>query len=86
MIRSQEKLHPQPSQAAQLHGRVPIFAVSGNLKRDEMQRYVADGFDGCMPKPVNVASLGIYLDGAMDESLKKNGKYNPAKFNLGGWF
>jgi CheY-like chemotaxis protein len=79
MIREMEK---------QLSGkrRVPIFAVSATLKKEEEGEYVANGFDGWLLKPVDFKRLNLILEGAFLESAKKEGRYKPEDFNSGGWF
>lgn len=68
------------------YGRTPIFAISGHLRRDELKKYVDYGFDGWMPKPVDMSRIGLYLAGALDEKMRERGMYDEKYFELGGWF
>ncbi|KAK3375611.1 phytochrome-2 [Lasiosphaeria ovina] len=86
LIREHEQNFPLPSRAVQSCGRTPIFAVSGMLKRGEEPRFLDAGFDGWMPKPINMQMLGTYLAGALDCNTRNQGEYSEARFELGGWF
>jgi CheY-like chemotaxis protein len=86
LIRARERAHPQPSRIVQTQGHVPIFAVSGALRRGATSQYVAAGLDGCMPKPVDVARLSYCLAGALDENSRRGARYDGEKFESGGWF
>ncbi|KAK0615220.1 hypothetical protein B0T17DRAFT_511006 [Bombardia bombarda] len=87
MIRAHEQRHPIPSRAVQSCGRTPIFAVSGMLRRSDEQACLDAGFDGWMPKPINVGRLVICLAGALDPIARRHeGIYDEDHFELGGWF
>jgi CheY-like chemotaxis protein len=86
LIRAHEKARPANTRINLAFGRVPIFAVSGGLREDELQKYIDASFDGWMPKPINMARLGIYLAGALDKDMRDLGRYDPAHFEYGGWF
>ncbi|KAK1750934.1 hypothetical protein QBC47DRAFT_352484 [Echria macrotheca] len=86
MIRAQERMRPTPSRAVQSCGHTPIFAVSGMLRRGDERRYVDAGFDGWMPKPINMRQLAMCLVGAWDRCAQGCAAYNETYFELGGWF
>ncbi|KAK3316987.1 phytochrome-like protein [Apodospora peruviana] len=87
MIREQEHKTPIPSRAVQICGRTPIFAVSGMLRRSDEELYVKAGFDGLMPKPIDMKRLAVCLAGALDgHTCTTAGLYDDARFELGGWF
>ncbi|KAM7223035.1 hypothetical protein V8F06_001591 [Rhypophila decipiens] len=86
MIREQEQTLPLPSRAVQQCGRTPIFAVSGMLRRDDDELCVTAGFDGLMPKPIDMKRLAVCIGGALDENSRFLGAYNRKNFELGGWF
>ncbi|KAK3395205.1 phytochrome-like protein [Podospora didyma] len=86
MIREYEKQYPMPSRAVQSCGRMPIFAISGMLKRGDEQKFIDGGFDGWMPKPVDMRRLATYLAGALDVNARNQGDYDGDKFEQGGWF
>jgi len=86
MIREHEQKRPIPSHAVQSCGRVPVFAISGMLRRGDEQRYADAGFDGWMPKPIDMKRLSTYLAGAWDITARRRGQYNEMQFELGGWF
>lgn len=75
-----------PSHAVQSFGRTPIFAVSGMLRRGDEQLYIDAGFNGWMPKPINMKWLGKCLGGAWDARARSLGAYDEDRFELGGWF
>lgn len=75
-----------PSHAVQSFGRTPIFAVSGMLRRGDEQLYIDAGFNGWMPKPINMKWLGKCLGGAWDARARRLGAYDEDRFELGGWF
>ena len=60
MIREYEEANPLPSRAAQASGRTPIFAVSGIVRRSDETRCRETGFDGWLPKPVNMSRLASW--------------------------
>lgn len=86
LIRKQEDTHPLPSRAVQSYGRTPIFAVSGNLRRTDIERSAEAGFDGFIPKPIDMKRLATCIAGALDQNSRALEIYNPAHFELGGWF
>lgn len=87
LIRSLERAAPLPSRVAQSFGRVPVFVISGMLRCGDSERtYVDAGFDGWMPKPVDMRKLGTYLAGAFDPAARRQGLYDPNHFAVGGWF
>ncbi|KAM7205374.1 putative signal transduction histidine-protein kinase [Naviculisporaceae sp. PSN 640] len=86
MIREQEAMYPLPSRAVQCCGRTPIFAVSGMLRRTDEELCIAAGFDGLMPKPIDMKRLAICLGGALDQKSRSHGVYDRSYFELGGWF
>lgn len=86
MIRDHEYNHPTPSRVVQTCGRTPIFAVSGMLRRGQEQRCKEAGFDGWMPKPVDMKRLVRCLAGALDPDVRRMCVYDENKFELGGWF
>ncbi|KAK0708630.1 GAF domain-like protein [Lasiosphaeris hirsuta] len=86
MIRQQEHNNPTPSRAVQSCGRTPIFAVSGMLRRGDEQRCIDAGFDGWMPKPVDMKRVATCLAGALDAGTRHMCVYDDAHFELGGWF
>ncbi|KAK0644269.1 phytochrome-2 [Cercophora newfieldiana] len=86
MIREQEHKNPTPSHSVLSCGRTPIFAVSGMLRRGDESRYIEAGFDGWMPKPIDMKRLGTYLAGAWDSIARSRGIYDDKHFEFGGWF
>ncbi|KAK0744708.1 hypothetical protein B0T21DRAFT_429410 [Apiosordaria backusii] len=86
MIRELENNNPTPSRVVQACGRVPVFAISGMLRREDEQQYKDVGFDGWMPKPIDMKRLSTYLAGAVDVPTRKQGVYHEAHFAMGGWF
>ncbi|KAA8624047.1 hypothetical protein SMACR_07655 [Sordaria macrospora] len=86
MIRDHEYNHPTPSRVVQTCGRTPIFAVSGMLRRGQEQRCKEAGFDGWMPKPVDMKRLVRCLVGALDPDARRTCVYDEKRFELGGWF
>ncbi|KAK5659098.1 hypothetical protein OQA88_1188 [Cercophora sp. LCS_1] len=86
LIREQEDQQPTPSHALQSCGHTPIFAVSGMLRRGEESKFIEAGFDGWIPKPIDMKRLGTCLAGAWDASTRKIGAYDEKQFELGGWF
>lgn len=74
------------SRVLQSYGRTPVFAISGHLRREEAAKYVDAGFDGWMPKPVDMSRIGLYLAGALDQGTRQRGVYDEKQFELGGWF
>ncbi|KAK4452554.1 hypothetical protein QBC34DRAFT_377046 [Podospora aff. communis PSN243] len=86
MIREQERKNPMPSHAVLSCGRTPIFAISGMLRRGDEKRYAESGFDGWMPKPIDLRRLATYLAGAWDPIARHRGMYYDDQFELGGWF
>ncbi len=85
-IRIHEQANPMASRAVQNCGRTPIFAISGMLRRGTQQEFIDAGFDGWMPKPVNIKTLGRYLAGVVDSATRRQGLYDEGRFELGGWF
>jgi CheY-like chemotaxis protein len=86
MIREHEHKNPMPSHAVLSCGRTPIFAISGMLRRGDQKRYADSGFDGWMPKPIDLRRLATYLAGAWDPVARSRGTYDDGQFELGGWF
>lgn len=88
LIRSFEKENPSTefSRVLQSYGRTPIFAISGHLRRADAQKHVDAGFDGWMPKPVDMSRIGLYLAGALDQGMREKGMYDEKQFELDGWF
>jgi DNA-binding response OmpR family regulator len=70
----------------QTRNRVPIFAVSASLQRDEEQMFIENGFDGWLLKPIDFRRLNLLLAGVLAEETKREGLYRPEHFNIGGWF
>lgn len=79
LIRAHEKKSTEPR-------RTPMFAISGIIRRGDEHDAVDAGFDGWMPKPVNMVKLSAYLAGATDPDARKKGAYVEERFNDGGWF
>jgi len=44
------------------------------------------GFDGWLLKPVDFKRLQLLIQGIEDEELRKQEKYTPGKWGIGGWF
>ncbi|KAK3489970.1 phytochrome-like protein [Neurospora crassa] len=86
MIRDHEYSHPTPSRVVQCCGRTPIFAVSGMLRRGQEQQCKEAGFDGWMPKPVDMKRLVRCLAGGLDQDARRTCVYDEKRFELGGWF
>lgn len=85
-IRELEHTNPTPSRTIQTCGRVPVFVVSGMLRREDQQKYKDADFDGWMPKPIDMRRLNTYLAGAMDMAARRQGLYDETHFAIGGWF
>lgn len=88
MIRSFEKTHSKSclSTRAQLNGRIPVFAVSASLVEAERQKYITNGFDGWILKPVDFKRVGLMLDGIVNEEARNSCLYEPGHWERGGWF
>jgi hypothetical protein len=70
MIWKQEHKNTTPSHAVLSYGHTPIFAVSGILRRGDERQYADAGFDGWMPKPIDMKRLMTYLAGAWDAAVE----------------
>jgi light-regulated signal transduction histidine kinase (bacteriophytochrome)/CheY-like chemotaxis protein len=88
MIRSFEKTHSTSclSSRAQLNGRIPVFAVSASLVEAEREKYIENGFDGWILKPVDFKRVGLMLDGIVNEESRNSCLYEPGHWERGGWF
>jgi CheY-like chemotaxis protein len=67
-------------------GHVPIFAVSASLLESEKDRYIQAGFNGWVMKPINFARLDVLFGGVVDSNNKREARYIPGQWELGGWF
>jgi CheY-like chemotaxis protein len=86
LIRAFEEQNKTPTRPKEKYGRLPIFALSGGLHRDDEDKYVQKDFDGWVPKPFDPARLALYFAGVLDEEKRKEGLYNKENFASGGWF
>lgn len=88
MIRSFERTHSMSclSSRAQLNGRIPVFAVSASLVEAEREKYIENGFDGWILKPVDFKRVGLMLDGIVNEESRNSCLYEPGNWERGGWF
>jgi len=88
MIRSFEKTHSKSclSDRAQSNGRIPVFAVSASLVEAEREKYIQNGFDGWILKPVDFKRVGLMLDGIINEEARNSCLYEPGHWERGGWF
>ena len=88
MIRSYEKStrNIELSHCAQLHGRVPVLAVSASLEERLRQAYMDAGFDGWILKPVDFPRLQVLLRGIVDKATRESCLYEKGQWERGGWF
>ncbi|RDB17975.1 Cyanobacterial phytochrome B [Hypsizygus marmoreus] len=91
-IREVEKASPHHATSSprrlshEIHGHIPIFAVSASLlerQRDELRTY---GMDGWILKPIDFRRLKDILKGVTDPLQKERDLYRPGcNWELGGW-
>ena len=88
MIRSSEKTRPSSnfSPCAELNGRIPIFAVSASLVERERDKYMGNGFDGWILKPIDFKRVNKFLCGIVDEDQRAECLYQQGNWEQGGWF
>ena len=88
MIRSFEKTHDKGclSARANANGRIPIFAVSASLVETHRVKYMEDGFDGWILKPVNFQRVDDLLKGIVVNEVRGACVYQPGQWERGGWF
>ncbi|OQV11121.1 Response regulator receiver domain-containing protein isoform 1 [Cladophialophora immunda] len=86
MIRSLEKTTTDIPHSTDEYGRIPIFAISATLRKEQRQSFAASGFDGWLLKPVDFKRLALILSGAFNADSRKRGLYEEASFQQGGWF
>lgn len=86
LIRAFEKQNKTQAQPIEERRRLPIFALSGGLHRDDEDKYIEKEFDGWIPKPFDTARLALYFAGIHDGDKRTEGLYDKGEFALGGWF
>ncbi|KIW69483.1 hypothetical protein PV04_05358 [Phialophora macrospora] len=86
MIRSLEKTTSDIPHSTDGYGRIPIFAISASLRKEQRQSFVKTGFDGWLLKPINFKRLALILSGVFSEDSREKCLYEEASFQQGGWF
>ncbi|KAF2751901.1 hypothetical protein M011DRAFT_414874 [Sporormia fimetaria CBS 119925] len=66
--------------------RIPIFAISANLKQHSKQELQDAGFDGWLPKPVDFARLDILMKGGKNAELRQQEECTDEYCKPGCWF
>ena len=51
------------------NGQIPVLAMSAPLVKKDQQLYVNGGFDGWIPKPINLKRLSTLLVGIAKEDI-----------------
>ncbi|KAL1970033.1 hypothetical protein VTN77DRAFT_6438 [Rasamsonia byssochlamydoides] len=74
------------SEKVKAYGRIPIFAVSASLVEKDMQKYIDNGFDGWIMKPIDFQRVNLILSGLQEEEARINTTYKPGMREIGGWF
>lgn len=77
---------PRSDMSQRGKSRIPIFAISASLVESKRQEYIETGFDGWLLKPVDFKRLGLLIEGIWDEEVRKQERYMPGQWGLGGWF
>lgn len=87
MIRSLEQKNTSViSHSTDEYGRVPIFAVSATLWKEQREFFADVGFDGWLLKPIDFKRLAIILSGALNVDSRKKCLYEEGSLQQGGWF
>ncbi|QRV77842.1 protein-histidine kinase [Ceratobasidium sp. AG-Ba] len=68
-----------------LNGRIPIFAVSASLREKQREEMHDLGMDGWILKPIGFDRLRIIMKGITDLEQRQRDKYQPGKWEVGGW-
>ena len=78
---------PGTRRSTQLHGRIPIFAVSASLQERQRHEMVGYGMDGWILKPIDFRRLRTILDVIMNPERRDKVEYRPGcNWEAGGWF
>jgi CheY-like chemotaxis protein len=86
MIRSLEKTTSDIPRSTDKYGRIPIFAISATLRKEQQQSFVKSGFDGWLLKPIDFKRLALILSGAFNVDSREKCLYEEVSFQQGGWF
>jgi CheY-like chemotaxis protein len=68
-----------------LNGRIPIFAVSASLREKQREEMHDLGMDGWILKPIGFDRLRTIMKGITDLDQRQKDKYQPGKWEVGGW-
>ncbi|KIY71736.1 hypothetical protein CYLTODRAFT_450579 [Cylindrobasidium torrendii FP15055 ss-10] len=83
---SEEAQPPSTRLSRQLHGRIPIFAVSASCEEQQRHRLSDYGMDGWILKPINFKRLAILLSGITSLEQRRADLYHPGcEWESGGW-
>jgi CheY-like chemotaxis protein len=76
---------PTDRTSMRLNGRIPIFAVSASLRERQREEMHDLGMDGWILKPIGFDRLRVIMKGIIDLEQRQRDKYQPGKWELGGW-
>jgi len=86
MIRKYEREEsPQLSPYAEMHGHIPIFALSASLIEAKRQEYIDCGFNAWILKPISFHRLDELMEGVHDQSYRNKFVYLQGFWENGGW-
>ena len=58
--------HPDPVKSA-----IPVIAMTGNVQKEDMERYLADGMSGVLPKPIDPEKLVETINEIADKTYER---------------
>lgn len=73
------------SSLASSNGRIPIFAVSASLVEQKHDKYVRDGFDRWVLKPINFRHSDTLMMGIGIVDERRNSVYRLGMRESSGW-
>jgi len=67
-------------------GRIPIFAVSASLRKDQRPYMIEIGMDGWILKPIDFKRMVVLLAGISSISIRAQNVYEEGRnWEYGGW-
>lgn len=86
-IESNSPMNCLPHRSTALLGRIPIFAVSASLTKDQRPYMIEIGMDGWILKPIDFKRMSVLLAGISNILVRAENVYDEDRsWEYGGWF